>query len=1017
MVQTRAQARREQPSRLVAPLGVHSPQRWEQPLQADGGHLLRRPAAVDVEDDNVLGGRQSSSARGTSIEYRRGGGGKARSSPGSSARKSTQTRRSKEDKEEDLKPKKCGHKQCRTCVIYNEEEVIINHNTGKKERIMNDRKCRINCGTENVIYLLECNSCGIQYVGETSQKLNARFSDHKSRIRNNKHNDKRETYLVQHFNQGACKGATYSCRIIQTVDRPAKIDNKLDPVATKYRRTMEDKWIAQLQTLYPYGLNNRMGKNSDQRKEDEPVKVLLQPRRRKRNRKRRSRPNKNKEVILAENVYDEITGSFTQENDSKDTAVINSAIVSARKKIPRMKKKEVKRLGMMALEDIGGENVIPRRILHVIVDLTKSKMQDNKIKQNPVKRKKDILAFVVRYKNHGTGMIDMKSIMRKKKTHDSIPFSVMKKEESPMIVYKYENTVRNKIFNYKATAEEYKKDDEKKMTCECEQSDFKDPHHGHVVTGDLRIVDNIKLRNLFKKGPNYREPKFINWKKTEECLKEDINTFISKWSTKNRISETCYLEWKNIVIQQIEERVMRLKKRTKYVPRKSVLEECKEELEDLKKKYVLVPVDKAANNIGLVCKKFYLEVLNKELTSDTYDIYEDSMEFTLEHLRKESQLLGIEVDSCYKELPCIHATIKMHKDPIKFRFIIGSRLGIMKPAARMLVEVLKLVMSTHRKYCDKIRLFTGIERNWIIDSNVKFLEDIEKVNQRRAARNVKMGDFSTLYTGINQEDLKEKLKLVTDKAFKGGTNQYIRVGKQANWSSGKGCFSGGLFDKDRVHRLIDFVVDNSYFRLGNQVYHQCIGIPMGIDPAPQMANLYLYYYEYIYMEKLTVDDYGKAVKFNKTRRFIDDIGTINNDGLLMQEKGNIYPKELVLNEENVNDKEGTFLDIALKIDCNKIISKTYDKRDDYKFEIVNYPDLSGNIPQGDAYGVYISQTLRYARVCCRKEEFMERMTILTGKLISKGYEKPTLKKTLRKCMERHPWIIRKYAGFKVCDLL
>ena len=132
------------------------------------------------------------------------------------------------------------------------------------------------------------------------------------------------------------------------------------------------------------------------------------------------------------------------------------------------------------------------------------------------------------------------------------------------------------------------------MTCECEQSDFKDPHHGHVVTGDLRIVNNIKLRNLFKKGPNYREPKFINWKKTEECLKEDINTFISKWSTKNRISETCYLEWKNIVIQQIEERVIRLKKRTKYVPRKSVLEECAEELEDLKKKYVLVPVDKAA---------------------------------------------------------------------------------------------------------------------------------------------------------------------------------------------------------------------------------------------------------------------------------------------------------------------------------------------------------------------------------------------------------------------------------------
>ena len=157
---------------------------------------------------------------------------------------------------------------------------------------------------------------------------------------------------------------------------------------------------------------------------------------------------------------------------------------------------------------------------------------------------------------------------------------------------------------------------------------------------------------------------------------------------------------------------------------------------------------------------------------------------------------------------------------------------------------------------------------------------------------------------------------------------------------------------------------------------------MGIDPAPQMANLYLYYYEYICMEKLTEVDYGKAIKFNKTRRFIDDIGAINNDGILMQEKGNIYPKELILNEENECDKEGTFLDISVKIVSNKIISKTYDKRDDYKFEIVNYPDLSGNIPQGDAYGVYISQTFRYARVCCMKEDFTDIMKLLAGKYAS-----------------------------------
>ena len=70
---------------------------------------------------------------------------------------------------------------------------------------------------------------------------------------------------------------------------------------------------------------------------------------------------------------------------------------------------------------------------------------------------------------------------------------------------------------------------------------------------------------------------------------------------------------------------------------------------------------------------------------------------------------------------------------------------------------------------------------------------------------------------------------------------------------------------------------------------------MGVDPAPQMANLYLYYYEAAFMEKLTKQDYSKAKKFTNTSRFIDDLGTLINDGILVTEKAKIYPVELVLN--------------------------------------------------------------------------------------------------------------------------
>ena len=52
------------------------------------------------------------------------------------------------------------------------------------------------------------------------------------------------------------------------------------------------------------------------------------------------------------------------------------------------------------------------------------------------------------------------------------------------------------------------------MPCECEGSEFKDSHHKHIVSGDVKsIVTNVQLRDLFLKGPQYREPVSIDMKK------------------------------------------------------------------------------------------------------------------------------------------------------------------------------------------------------------------------------------------------------------------------------------------------------------------------------------------------------------------------------------------------------------------------------------------------------------------------------------------------------------------------
>ena len=93
---------------------------------------------------------------------------------------------------------------------------------------------------------------------------------------------------------------------------------------------------------------------------------------------------------------------------------------------------------------------------------------------------------------------------------------------------------------------------------------------------------------------------------------------------------------------------------------------------------------------------------------------------------------------------------------------------------------------------------------------------------------------------------------------------------------------------------------------------------------------------------------------------MDDILNINNvyfDNMVSQ----IYPSELQLNKANTSDKEAAFLDLHLSISNDIVSTKIYDKRDDFNFEIVNFPFLDCDVPHSTSYGVFISQLIRFAK--------------------------------------------------------
>ena len=77
-------------------------------------------------------------------------------------------------------------------------------------------------------------------------------------------------------------------------------------------------------------------------------------------------------------------------------------------------------------------------------------------------------------------------------------------------------------------------------------------------------------------------------------------------------------------------------------------------------------------------------------------------------------------------------------------------------------------------------------------------------------------------------------------------------------------------------------------KVGNKVFRQQVGIPMGTDCAPLLANLFLFYYEDKYMKNLVKDNLQEAMKFNGTMRYIDDLLTLNNSGFASKIT-DIYP--------------------------------------------------------------------------------------------------------------------------------
>ena len=136
-----------------------------------------------------------------------------------------------------------------TCPSLVKQLTIKSNHTGRIYPVINVDVNDIHCKLQNYIYVIQCSSCLVQYVGESVIPVHKRMNIHrKAKVGCE--------IAIDHF-KNVCPGATFSVQILENLPGNGYQNGKVDSKTLKYRLEREDHWMKTLRTVYPYGLNDR----------------------------------------------------------------------------------------------------------------------------------------------------------------------------------------------------------------------------------------------------------------------------------------------------------------------------------------------------------------------------------------------------------------------------------------------------------------------------------------------------------------------------------------------------------------------------------------------------------------------------------------------------------------------------------------------------------------------------------------------------------------------------------------
>ena len=248
---------------------------------------------------------------------------------------------------------------------------------------------------------------------------------------------------------------------------------------------------------------------------------------------------------------------------------------------------------------------------------------------------------------------------------------------------------------------------------------------------------------------------------------------------KNKLGTTASTPWEESVLTMAK-KIKKVKKNIQTKQTKPVLCDpvVKSYLEALRNRFVVVTIDKTANDFAFTSKKYYITEILAEVSlskskSKRYSEAADPVEEKAETNKNYCKNFHLKVTEREKTHLIMYWQNKMHRTPIGDRFIVASTNCSTNPVSDKIYKIFKLIFTTVASIHNKSFFYSRRKNFWVIKNYFPITTKLSKTTVNEKTKSILVFDYSTLYTTISCKRLIKVLSKVTHFIFKFNVKKYI----------------------------------------------------------------------------------------------------------------------------------------------------------------------------------------------------------------------------------------------------